>query len=644
MQDNRDAAGRFLRRELAHQPRKFNDLLASARSERISRRALLEAARSVGVKRYRTGNQADSEWIWQLATDARAASSNLPERISAVVVVVALMVGISLRLAKLGTVPSALDQDEVCEGYDAYSILLTGHDQHGNFLPLEFQSFNDYRMPLFQYSLVPLIEAFGLRPATVQLGAAVWGSADLIAMTIVGWLMLGGPGAAAVALFGALSPWHLTVSRYGHEAITASTTITLAMMCFFLWLRRRRGLWLVGCGVLFGISLYSYSITKAFAPLMIVSLVVLYWRELRQAQTAAVWAALTLAALALPQIELLLTRTAEMQAQYQHLSLFHVIATCPRCDPAQASLVGHSLLYQLIGFAANWASYFTPAFLFLVGDRGDHWTLLHPPGFGQLLPEQAPLILLALIALMSARWRRLTALLACWLLFAALPAALIMPLGASWPEPTPLPTPHVMFDYSVPAAPLTPALLLSHPDSRHGVLAMVPWTLLSAVGFVVLLELCSQTPVLQAVAVGVIAAATIFSGGRFVTFYFRDYSAIAAPYFQYGVEQALAAVRRLDDGVQPIVITPRINQPYIYVLFFDRYPPAYFQRARVVRAGGLFGPVLGFDRYIFVDPQLALSKLAHGLFVLAPNDKLPSAPAESIRYPDGSVAYNVVVK
>ena len=50
-------------------------------------------------------------------------------------------------------------------------------------------------------------------------------------------------------------------------------------------------------------------------------------------------------------------------------------------------------------FTANWAGYYTPSFLFLTGDRGDHWSLLHPRGFGQLLPEQAPLILIALAGL-----------------------------------------------------------------------------------------------------------------------------------------------------------------------------------------------------------------------------------------------------
>src|SRR5208282_6508390 len=111
----------------------------------------------------------------------------------------ALLAGIGLRVTWLDQVPPGFNQDEACNGYDAYSILRTGRDQHGNFLPLVVQAFNDYRMPLFDYSLVPLIAAFGLTPAVVRLGAAVWGSVDLAAMTAMAGLTLGWPGAAVAA-------------------------------------------------------------------------------------------------------------------------------------------------------------------------------------------------------------------------------------------------------------------------------------------------------------------------------------------------------------------------------------------------------------------------------------------------------------
>jgi hypothetical protein len=574
-----------------------------------------------------------------------AGGKELVKRLSAAIVIIALAVGIGLRVVGLANVPPALSQDEACEGYDAYSVLLTGRDHHGNFLPLAMQGFDDYRMPLFQYSLVPLVAAFGLKPAVVRLGAALWGSVDLVALTALAGLMMGWPGAAAAALFGALSPWHLTFSRHGQEFTVASATITLGMLCFFLWLRRRRDLWLMTSAAFFGLSLYSYATTKAFLPLLLALLIVLYRSELKTVRLKVLaGAAAILMCLALPQVVLLMLHPIEMQAEFQHLSLFRIIAACQGCQPGETAPAGHAFSNQLIGFGASWLSYFTPSFLFIVGDRGDHWTMIHPPGFGQLLPEQAPLILLALGAMLSAPRRRIALLLAGWLIVAALPAALTIPLGVSYPEASALPTPHVMFNYAVLPTPPTPSLLLAHPDSRHDALAMVPWILFSALGFVLLLEWTSRWPVVSASAAGLIFVSTIFHGAQFARYYFSDFPTVAAPYLQYGIEQALGAVDKLDDGHEPIVITARINQPYIYVLFFEHYPPADFQLGPVRRASGLFGQVFAFGRYVFAKPHSVYPWITHGIFVYAGQDNLPKAADFTIRYPDGTVAYNIVVK
>ena len=290
-------------------------------------------------------------------------------------------------------------------------------------------------------------------------------------------------------------------------------------------------------------------------------------------------------------------------------------------------------------FGAACLSYFTPSFLFLHGDPGDHWTLVHPPGFGQLLPEQAVLIALALAALLDKRRRKFTLLLLGWLLCATLPAALAIPVGAQSPEPpTALPTPWILFDSSVPDQPISASLLLAHPDSRHAALAMVPWILLSALGFVVLLELTSQHRLVSAAVVSLLLGAVIFSGGRFVKSYFQDYPAIAAPFFNYGIDKAVDAVQKFNSGEGPAAITGRLEMPYIFVLFFERYNPKLFQREAVSYGWGaspppvnLFAPVTGFDRYLFVEANWAFSLFPHGIFVFAPNEIPPTRPALSIR-------------
>lgn len=521
-------------------------------------------------------------------------SVTVANRLSALLLAAALVAGLGLRVLRLDHAPPALHQDEACNGYDAYSILTTGRDHRGNFLPLVIQAFNDYRMPLFDYSLVPIVGAFGLKPSAVRLGAAIWGSVDIVAITILAALTLGLPGAAVAALFAALSPWQLPFSRFGQEAITASATVDLAMVCFFLWLRWRENRWLLLSGLVLGLSLYSYTITKAFTPLTIGLLGVLYWPELRQAARKAAGAIGIVLLFAAPQALMLWRHSDEIQARFRQVSVFHR---------------GGPFLGRLEAFASGWISHFTPSYLFLHGDQTPT-VMLHPPGFGHLLPEQAPLIALALVALLGRRRRRLGILLLGWLIFAALP----------------------------------PALTLGAPDFERDLLAFAPWTLLSAMGFVALLDSLSSMALLAETTTVLILAGTILHGARFARSYFGDYPHLAAPFFQYGVEEIVRAAAKSGDSHQPVIITPTINQPYIYVLFFERYPPALFQKLPVSQVKGLFGPVISFDRYLFLAPQLVYPKLKHGVFVFAGGEIPPAAPVLSVRYPNGRIVYNLVVK
>ncbi|MFI5351677.1 MAG: hypothetical protein ACHQZS_01855 [Candidatus Binatales bacterium] len=171
--------------------------------------------------------------------------------LAGVVLAVALLAGFALRTIRLDSAPPGFFVDEALFGYDAYSILETGRDHHGNFLPI---------------TLVPLVAVLAIKPAVVRLGIALWGCADLVAMSLLAGLTLGLPGAAVAALLGAVSPWHQGYGRFAQEVMTAPATIDAAILCFFLWLRRKRNSWLMLSALLFGLSLYSYRSPKYSSP------------------------------------------------------------------------------------------------------------------------------------------------------------------------------------------------------------------------------------------------------------------------------------------------------------------------------------------------------------------------------------------
>jgi hypothetical protein len=572
---------------------------------------------------------------------SRSSQRNWVKTLSVAVIAIALLTGASLRIARLGSVPLGLAQDEAVDGYDAYSILKTGRDHHGNFMPIVMQGFNDYRMPLFQYSLVPMVWMLGLQTEVVRLGAAIWGIIDLIAITCAAGLMLGWEGAAAAAILGALMPWHLELSRYGIETTAASATVSIAMASFLMWVRDRRNSWLFLSSLSFGLSLYTYAVTKALVPLLLAMIAVLYWRELKQARMKALAALAIVFVIALPQAFKFISNTSAMQVEYSHLSIFSKDAICMGCDSRQTESAMKSIPWLL---AANFASNFTPSFLFQRGDHGDHWTMIHPPHFGELLPEQAVLIALALIGLLGSVRRKVAILILAWVLFAAVPAALIKPLGVGFYQPGNVPTPWALITSKIIPTPVRPSMLLDHTDSRHGAMAMAPWILMSALGFVVLLDLTSRSVILRWIAVALLGVGILFHSVRFLSNYFEDFPTYAAPYFQYGIKEVLQTIDKKYPSDIPVVISPRINQPYIYVLFFQQYPPAAFQKGPVLQEPGIFGHVAGFGRYSFLEQTRPYVQWPHGVFVYVSVERVFGQPDVTINYPDGSVAYKIVVK
>ena len=69
----------------------------------------------------------------------------------------------------LQNVPRGLFWDETAIGYNALLVSQTGYDERGYFLPLYFESFGDYKAPVYTYVVAVLFRAFG--PSTSILRA-----------------------------------------------------------------------------------------------------------------------------------------------------------------------------------------------------------------------------------------------------------------------------------------------------------------------------------------------------------------------------------------------------------------------------------------------------------------------------------------
>src|SRR5947207_11844011 len=86
-----------------------------------------------------------------------------------VIILLILLAALFLRIYKIDSNPPGLTPDEASLGYNAYSILKTGKDEYGTFLPIIFKSFGDYKPGLYVYLDVPFVALGGLNEVTTRL-------------------------------------------------------------------------------------------------------------------------------------------------------------------------------------------------------------------------------------------------------------------------------------------------------------------------------------------------------------------------------------------------------------------------------------------------------------------------------------------
>lgn len=307
-------------------------------------------------------------------------------------------VGIFLRIYRLDSVPPSPSLDEVSIGYNAYSILATGADEYGYKFPLLLRAYDDWRPALYIYTVIPFVSLFGLSPIAVRLPAVILSIITLVGTYVLAkelfrsqklkeWIAL-----SATFLL-AISPWHVYVSRLGHEVNLGLTLVVLATLLF---LREN----LLFAGMLFALSFYAYQSEKIITPTIVFMLVLLYKKELMEQKKKVLLAGLLSALLLVP--------------------LVWVTGTSPGLIRFKATSVFKEL-HPLALVTSQYFSHFKPQWLFIGTAREAHKV----PQMGLLYPWELPLILFGLFFLW--RWHvasRIRWIILLWILMAPLPAAI----------------------------------------------------------------------------------------------------------------------------------------------------------------------------------------------------------------------------
>ena len=121
------------------------------------------------------------------------------------------------RLYQIGQLPQTVYWDEASIGYNAFSVTVDGKDEWGDFLPLHFRAFGEFKLPVYIYSVVPFVATLGLNAEAVRLPAVIFGLFTLIGCYLIGRKLFNNQVGLLTILFLIISPWFLLFSRVGYE-------------------------------------------------------------------------------------------------------------------------------------------------------------------------------------------------------------------------------------------------------------------------------------------------------------------------------------------------------------------------------------------------------------------------------------------
>lgn len=506
-----------------------------------------------------------------------------------VIIFIIVFIGLLFRVINISSNPPSLSWDEVSIGYNAYSILKTGKDEHGRFLPIDtFIAYGDYKPPLAIYITVPFVALFGLNELAVRLPSAIFGTLTVLLTYFLvvelfkhngqettnnkqhDRLLLAAYCPMLSAALLAISPWHINLSRAGFEATIALFFIVLGVV---LWLaaRGKEKLFLV-CWLPFVAAVYTFNSARFFVPFIGLGLVVYCWKYIiRQWKHVVIGIAIAVVAL-LPLLPHLFSKEAKLR--FVEVNIFSDLSIVERANE-RIAFDNHSFLSTIfdnrrIGFARSffmhYFDHFTADFLFIKGDGNPKFST---QDVGQLYLVDLPFLLLGLYV-MFAYFRPQAWFLAYWLLTAIIPAA------------TARETPHAL-------------RILNTLPTWH---IFIAFGIMSAFQYVINFKtrIINNRTVYSLLFIALYAVSVSY----YLHNYYIHYPRLYSGEWQYGYKQALAYANSNGSTYKKIYLSESIGRAYMYTLFYTAYDPELFQKnnSSYFDAAGFYH-VDGFGSYVF---------------------------------------------
>lgn len=515
-----------------------------------------------------------------------------------------VILSVFLRFWKLGSYP-ALNADEAAIGYNVYSLIQTGADEHGNSWPIHFQSFNDFKPGGYFYTVFPFVAVFGLNEWSVRVPNAIFSVLSVLLVYLLSTEVFdkknqrGKLTGIMAALFLTISPWHIHFSRGGWEVNTATFFMLSGIYLFLKYASSQKFLFLLFSGLSFSASLYTYHAARVIVPLLGLGIIIFYFDLVKSNMKQLLLAALICGIAVFPLAKDLLN--GQVSSRAIGVGLFADPGPLSRINEQRgehldysgmAAKVYHNKLINYgLAFLDNWSDHYHGEFLFLSGDVIERNRV---PETGQMYMFDFIFVLIGLYWLIL-RKAKSSNLIIWWFVI----------------------------------APTAAALTFQSPHALRSQNMVIPLVVISAHGLVVIFDYFrnkNHAPI-NIFFTFVITIVISISFLRYLHMYWVHMAKEYKYSSQYGVKELVSYLDKEVGRDKKVLVTDRYDQPYILFLFYLKYDPIRFQSDHVLLGRDKYGfsTVPAFDRYEFRSINFDTDKnVLPGYIIAGTGEEIPN--------------------
>lgn len=531
----------------------------------------------------------------------------------------------ALRLYRLSDIPPGVNRDEASIGVTAYSLMKTGRDEYGRTYPLSFESFGDWKLPLYIYTTIPFIRTLGLSEMAIRLPSALAGIASVAAMYYLAYALFTSETIALVsALVLAIMPWHIHISRVESEAIVAVLFVMLGSLCFLAAVSKKSLAKLVASAVLFAGTYYTYHGTHVSTSLLIAGLTGIYWKNI--VKIPRWWMAFAIGT-CIALIIFAATITAD-HTKLSGISIFgdptvvHTHIELPRLlhdnpDAWKTRLIHNRVTYAVSTIFQNYLKSYSTEFLFIQGGSNRAHNI---QGYGNLHPMEAPLLLLG-IAWLIAHFNKKS----------------VHRLGAKESG-------FILWWIAIGA--VAAAITKDAPHSNRMLMIVPALALAIAAGIAWILDMIPAR--WKKIAIVSLTICYLASMGYYTDQYFVHFPKNEAANWGYAYKKLTPVLFSQEYAAKQVVMTRPETSPYIYLLFYSGYSPETYQKEarRYPISNDGFTDVSGFGRFSFRKIDWGKDLAQRNTLLVSSPDEVPEALSQkiisTIKTPDSTIRFVVI--